>query len=157
MPARRHATRMEHCLDWLEYLFWLIPVGFVALCAASGALAAYLFSSLLTVMCRNVAGLRRYKHFKLDRSAIKLICHSQSTEATPLAISYKNKRSLIVPRHPGADCGSSILLKRTGRSGYFRMGRPSYVPIRGHNCRQDLGVGRFPGAAHFNRMGLRRF
>jgi len=145
--VRRRPGKIDLYFEWIECIFWLIPLGIVILGAALGAVAIYLSSSLFATGCARVAGTRSYKRRRFDWERTKPIRAGMAWEAASFETEAAKIGTRFIQHHPGYPvCNSSTLLGRAGKGRRFRMGLSGGNPK--HKCKRasSLGSSRFRGA-----------
>lgn len=153
--VRRRPGKIELFLDWIECIFWLIPMSIVVLGAALGAVAFYLSSCLLTTGCARMAGAGRHNHPKFAWKRTKPIRPGLIPKTAAEA-----RKSHIFLAHWNSEppaCKIPITLKRAAKGGFFRVGLSGCVPRRPCRSVRTPAVGRFSGTAGMNRPGFDRF
>ncbi len=130
-------NRTELCLDWIERLFWLVPVAMITLVAAAGALVAYLVSGLIAGSCGRLFRFRSHHDSKTDQEREKPVRAEMAAEAA----------SLSNRRHSESPLGDPLLMSKRSRDrGFSRMGFSGCLPAQNHKCASNLSVPRYPGA-----------
>jgi hypothetical protein len=154
---RRRPGKIDLYFEWIESIFWLIPMGIVLLGAASGAVVIYLSSSLLTTGCARVAGVGRQKRLKIDQEQKTFRRTRMTAEiASPVTDSRPSAALLTLQLTESAGCDSSIVVKRVGKNRFVRMGLSGCMPFRECHYTGTLSAPRFPGASAINRPRFHR-
>jgi hypothetical protein len=156
--VRRRPGKIEFYFEWIESIFWLVPMGIVLLGAASGAVVIYLSSSLFTTGCARVAGVGRQKRLKLDQEQKTFRRTRMTAEAASPATDSGQSAALLTLQIPeSAACDSSIMVKRAGINRLLRRGLSGCMPFRECHYTSTLSAPRFLGATFSSRARFNRF
>ncbi len=156
--AQRRPGKSELYLEWIECIFWLIPMGIVVLGAAIGAVAFYLSGSLFTTGCMRITGTGRHKRRRFDWEQEKFI-HTGTAHETVFSESESNENAAPptyqYPELP--HCNPPTMMKRARRGGFFRVGVSGCFPFRECKSARILAVPRFPRTTASGRPGSGRY
>jgi hypothetical protein len=156
--VQRRPLKTERYFEWIESIFWLIPMGIVILGAATGALAFYLSSSLFSTGCARIAGVRRQKRLKINREQKAFRRIRMTAEIESSANDSKQSTALCILELPQSlRCNSPSMANRSGKSRHFRMGLIGCIPFRECKYAHTFTAPRFPEASAANRPRFNRF
>ena len=144
--ARRRPGKTELYFEWIECIFWLIPMGIVVVGAAIGAVAFFLFGSLFASGCVRLVATGKHKRRKFDWEQANFSQVGRASEATSM-LAEPSRAIATRTRHPERPaCNAPLMLKRAGKGSFFRMCLSGCAPLWQHRCAHTLSVPRFPGA-----------
>lgn len=156
--VQRRPLKTELYFEWIESIFWLIPMGIVILGAATGALAFYLSSSLFTTGCARIAGVRRQKRLKINQEQKEFRRIRMTAEIESWATDSKQSTALCILGLPQVSpCNLPSMANRTGKNSHSRTGLTSCLPFRECKYARTFMVPRFFGAPATNRPRFNRF
>jgi hypothetical protein len=153
--AQRRPGKSELYFEWIECIFWLIPMGIVVLGAAIGAVAFYLSGSLFTTGCMRITGTGRHKRHRFDWEPEKSI---RAGTAPETGLQFNNNAAPPThqyPEHP--PCNSPTMMKRAGKRGFFRVGASGCFPFRECKSARILAIPIFSRTTAIGRPGSGRF
>ena len=150
MMRVRRPNKTERCLEWVDYLFWLIPIAIVALIVATQAVVIH--------FCLRVLRAIRGRHPEC-RQQQTIPIHAGIAADVPSPVPIKSRKAALTSSRAHTLCPASdfpIMLKRSGKGRFFRVS-PTNLLSRDHVCAQSLSVPRFPGAKIPRGSDSRRF